>query len=61
MYTVYGYDVFVVYPQEGGYFYTIYPDYQNLIEPACQFNNYIAFHVIDSSLDWDQAYTYSYH
>jgi hypothetical protein len=60
MYDSGGYTFLVVYPQEGGYFYTIYARYQNVIEPACQTGNWIAFHVMDYSNDWDQVWTYTY-
>jgi uncharacterized membrane protein len=60
MYNSSGYTFLVVYPQEGGYFYTIYPLYQNVIEPACQTGNWLAFHVYDYSNDWDQVWTYPY-
>ncbi len=60
MYNAYGYTYLVVYPQEGGNFWTVYSTYQNLIEPACQSGNWLAFHVYDSYNDWDQVWTYSY-
>jgi uncharacterized membrane protein len=60
MYNSGGYTFLIVYPQEGGYFYTIYPVYQNLIEPACQTGNWLAFHIFDYNNDWDQVWTYDY-
>lgn len=60
MYTDSGYTFLVLYPAEGGYFWTVYSDYQNVIEPACQTGNWIAFHVYDYSNDWDQVWTYNY-
>ena len=60
MYDYGGYTYLVVYPKEGGYFYTVYSDYQNVIEPACQTGNYLGFYVYDSYSDWDQVYTYNY-
>jgi hypothetical protein len=55
-----GYTWLVVYPQEGGYFWTVYPTFQNLLQPACQTGNLIALYVYDSNNDWNQIYTYSY-
>jgi hypothetical protein len=52
--------VLVVYPKEGGYFYTTDPTFQSMIQPACQTGNWIAFNVYDSSGDWDQIYTFNY-
>ena len=60
MFSSSGYTFLVVYPSEGGYFWTVYPQYQNVIEPDCQTGNWIAFHVIDSSGDWDQVWTYTF-
>jgi len=60
MYNYIGNTYLLLYPQEGGYFYTAYPDYQNVIEPACQTGNWLAFHIIDSANDWDQVYTFDY-
>jgi len=60
MLTISGNDYLVVYPEEGGYFYTTNTDYQNVIEPACQLNHWLAFYVIDSNLDWNEVYTYTF-
>ena len=52
-----------VYFLEGGSIYTNDKNYQNLLVPACQTGNWIAFHVTDYNGDWDQllSYTYSFH
>src|SRR5271157_3395157 len=47
----------VVYPQEGGSFYTTVPVFQAILEPACQTGNLIALYVYDTSGDWNQIYT----
>jgi hypothetical protein len=55
-----GFAYLVVYPKEGGYFYTTDPVFQGLLEPACQTGNLIAFYVYDSNNDWDELFTFSY-
>jgi hypothetical protein len=60
MYDYAGYTFLVLYPVEGGAFWTVYPAYQNVIEPACQTGNAIAFHIFDYNNDWDQIWTFTY-
>ena len=55
-----GYAYMFVYPKEGGYFWTTAPAFQQLIEPACQTGNWLAFYVYDTSNDWSQVWTYTY-
>jgi hypothetical protein len=55
-----GYTYLALFAQEGGYFYTNDSAYASLMETDCQFGNWIAFHVIDSSNDWDQILTFDY-
>jgi hypothetical protein len=55
-----GYPYVVLYPEEGGYFYTTTPAYQNAILAACQTGNWIAFDVYDGYGDWDELYTFAY-
>jgi hypothetical protein len=60
MFSSSGYDFLVLFTVEGPIFYTPYSDYQNVIEPACQTGNWIAFEVIDGSGDWDAVFTFDY-
>jgi len=55
-----GYPYLYMYPKEGGYFYTTNTVFQQLIAPACQTGNWIAFYVYDSSNDWSAVWTYDY-
>jgi hypothetical protein len=50
----------VVYPWQGGYFYTSYAPLQNGLISACQNGNWIAIYIYDDNYDWDQLYTYDY-
>src|SRR5262245_38338219 len=49
-----------VYPLEGGIWFTANPLFQNMIAPACQTGNYIAFYVFDISGLWNQVLTYTF-
>lgn len=60
LYTDSGYNFLVIYPKEGGYFYTTDPTYQNLLSPACQSGNVIAVYFYDDSGDWNSLFTYTY-
>jgi hypothetical protein len=60
MYNSGGSTFLVLYPQEGGYFYTVYAPFQSLISAACQTNHWLAFYVYDNNGDWDYLYTYDY-
>jgi hypothetical protein len=60
MYDIGGYTYLVVYPLEGGSFWTTSSKYQALIAPACQTGNWIAFYVYDNFNDWSQVWTYTY-
>jgi hypothetical protein len=55
-----GYTYLVLYPVEGGYFYTVYAPYQNVIAAACQTGNWLAFYIYDNNGDWEYLYTYDY-
>ena len=55
-----GYTYVVLYPEEGGYFYTTGAPYQNAILAACQTGNWIAFDVYDGYGDWDAIYTFNF-
>lgn len=55
-----GYTFFVVYPVEGGFFYTVFPLYQAALAPACQAGNWVAIHVVDGYGGWDQLVTFDY-
>jgi len=56
-----GYYFLILYPQEGGYWYTTDPNFQHVMSQACQTNNYIAFYAYDNNLDWNQIFTFYYH
>jgi hypothetical protein len=60
IYNYAGYTYVVLYPEEGGYFWTTGSVAQNAILAACQTGNWIAFDVYDGYGDWDQIYTFSY-
>jgi hypothetical protein len=55
-----GYTYLVLYPQQGGYFYTTSPQYQNMFMTACQTGNWIGLYVYDNYGDWSTLYTYDY-
>jgi hypothetical protein len=55
-----GYAYLIVYPKEGGYFWTTASAFQALIDPACQTGNWLAFYVYDDSGDWSQVWTYTF-
>jgi hypothetical protein len=61
MYDYAGNTYLVLYPWEGGDFWTLWAPYQNLIMAACQSGNWLAFHVVDGSGVWDSVYTYDYY
>ena len=60
MYDSGGTTYLVLYPEEGGWFWTSSPPYQNLIMAACQTGNWLGFAVYDYNGDWDEVYTYDY-
>jgi hypothetical protein len=49
-----------VYPSEGGDWYTNNTLFQNVLEPQCSLGNWVAFHVYNTSGNWDEVYTYNY-
>jgi hypothetical protein len=53
----YAYEVIYV---SGGYFWTTDDRFQQLIAPACQTGNWLAFYVYDGNNDWSQVWTYTY-
>jgi len=53
-----GYTYLVLYPQEGGDFWTSSPQFQNMLMTACQTGNWIALDIYDSYGDWSALYTY---
>jgi hypothetical protein len=55
-----GYTYLVLYPQEGGEFWTSSAPYQNLLLAACQTGNWLGFYVYDSNGDWSAITTYDY-
>ena len=61
MYDSGGYTYLVLYPEEGGYYYTTSPQYQNMFMTACQTGNWLGVYVYDDSGDWSALYTYDYH
>jgi hypothetical protein len=56
-----GYTYVVLYPTEGGDFWTTALPYQTLMLTACQSGNYIGVYVYDDNGDWNQLYTYDYY
>lgn len=60
LYDSYGYTYLVLYPAEGGSFWTTSPPYQNLLLAACQTGNWIGLNIYDSNGDWYQIETYDY-
>ena len=61
--TVYGSGstfTFIVYLLEGGSFSTTSQQFEQLIEPACQTGNYLAFYIYDTSGHWSQVWTYTF-
>jgi hypothetical protein len=60
MYDSDGYTYVVVYPAEGGQFWTTSAPYQNLFLTACQTGHWIGLDIYDSYGDWSQLYTYDY-
>ena len=61
MYDSDGYTYVVVYPAEGGDFWTSSAPYQNLFLTACQTGNWIGLYIYDSNGDWSALYTYDYY
>jgi hypothetical protein len=61
MYDSDGYTYVVVYPAEGGQFWTTSAPYQNLFLTACQTGHWIGLDVYDTYGDWSQLYTYDYY
>jgi hypothetical protein len=52
---------FYVWDTGGGtYFYTTDTNFKQLISPACQTGNFLAFYVYDSSNHWNYVYSYNY-
>jgi hypothetical protein len=51
---------FYFFALEGGYLYTTHLASQNLLSPACQTGNKIAFYVFNTSGNWNQIYVYSF-
>jgi hypothetical protein len=50
-----------VYVLEGGYWFTSNLSFQNVIAPACQTGNLLAFYVYNLNGNlWNQVYTYTY-
>ena len=56
-----GYTYVVLYPAEGGDFWSSALPYQTLMLTACQTRNYIGVYVYDDNGDWNELYTYDYH
>jgi hypothetical protein len=55
-----GYTYVILYPQEGGWFWTTSPQYQNMFMTACQTGNWIGLYIYDYNGDWSALYTYDY-
>jgi hypothetical protein len=51
----------VLYPAEGGWWYTSIDPYRTVLLTACQTGNWIGFNVYDSYGDWSEVYTYDYY
>jgi len=50
----------VIYPAEGGYWYTSDVNFQHFLNGACQTGNWVALYITDTSCDWDEAFTFDY-
>lgn len=55
-----GYAYEIVYALEGGYFWTTAAAFQQVMAPACQTGNWLAFYVFDSDNDWSVVSTYEF-
>lgn len=50
-----------IFPKEGGYWFTAYPPWMNMLAPACQTGNWVGFYVTNASTGgWSTASAYSY-
>ena len=59
MYDSGGYTYLLLYPQQGGYYYTTSLPYQTMLMTACQTGNWIGIYE-DGDGTWSQLYTYDY-
>ena len=55
-----GYTYLVLYPEQGGSFWTTSAPYQNLLLAACQTGNWVGLYIYDSYGDWSALYTYDH-
>ena|SRR5271167_1262458 len=60
MYDYDGYTYVVLYPAEGGDYWTASSPYQTLLLTACQTGNWIGLYVYDDYGDWSELQTYDY-
>jgi hypothetical protein len=55
-----GYTYLILYPAEGGSFWTTSAPYQNLLLAACQTGNWVGLYIYDDYGDWSAIETYDY-
>ncbi len=60
LYDSYGYTYLILYPAEGGSFWTTSAPYQNLLLAACQTGNWVGLYIYDEYGDWSAIETYDY-